>query len=141
MHMLGTNGDYPMWQRENRLRCVFRIKDDVIDCQIAGPKTRVGRSFGKRQLDVLFLLAANRFGDNRRIKRNRFSTLEYGVPVHREAHSSRIKGYTRLARRGIKIAEVPVDYRLRDTGSSKMRHISETLKFLWLVLWYRIQRC
>ncbi len=46
----------------------------------------------------------------------------------------------RLARQGHRIQEVPIEYRLRRTGVSKMRHVSETLKFLWLVLKCRFDR-
>jgi glycosyltransferase involved in cell wall biosynthesis len=46
----------------------------------------------------------------------------------------------RLSRSGRHIAEVPIAYRLRRTGSSKMRHLAETLKFLILVVRYRFDR-
>lgn len=43
----------------------------------------------------------------------------------------------RLAQAGITIHEVPIDYQLRHTGSSKMNHIVETTKFITLLLKYR----
>jgi hypothetical protein len=42
-----------------------------------------------------------------------------------------------LARAGFCIQEIPVEYRLRSRGTSKMRHIPEMLKFAWYVAWYR----
>jgi len=39
----------------------------------------------------------------------------------------------RLAHRGYKIKEIPVMFEPRETGRSKMRHVSETVKFVWLV--------
>ena len=43
----------------------------------------------------------------------------------------------RLARNGARIVEVPMTYQLRRSGRSKMRHVSELAKFLWLVFRYR----
>ena len=42
----------------------------------------------------------------------------------------------RLAKKGIKIYEVPVDFRARHTGVSKMSHLAETTKYLYLLLYY-----
>ena len=67
--------------------------------------------------------------------------------MHRQAvadlHLSR-KGFehvlelgVRLAQAGIKIHEVPIEYQLRHTGSSKMNHVAETAKFITLLLKYR----
>lgn len=39
-----------------------------------------------------------------------------------------------VSRRGYRIAEVPVVFEPRSTGSSKMSHVSETLKFLGLLV-------
>lgn len=47
----------------------------------------------------------------------------------------------KLADRGIKITEIPVDFHARSTGASKMRHVSETTKFLFLILSYYFQSC
>lgn len=46
----------------------------------------------------------------------------------------------RLARSGHRIVEVPIRYQLRRAGRSNMRHVSETLKFLWLVAKCRVDR-
>ncbi|HYN06276.1 MAG TPA: glycosyltransferase family 2 protein [Vicinamibacterales bacterium] len=45
----------------------------------------------------------------------------------------------RLAMAGHRIHEIPVTYVPRAVGVSKMRHIPETLKYLWLVARYRLQ--
>jgi glycosyltransferase involved in cell wall biosynthesis len=42
-----------------------------------------------------------------------------------------------LVRAGFRIAEIPVAYRLRSRGTSKMKHIPETLKYIWYISLYR----
>jgi glycosyltransferase involved in cell wall biosynthesis len=46
-----------------------------------------------------------------------------------------------LARRGYRIHEIPVTYSPRTRGVSKMRHVPETMKFLWIIWtgWLRIR--
>ena len=44
----------------------------------------------------------------------------------------------RLAMAGHRIHEIPVVYTPRSQGVSKMRHIPETLKYVWLVARYRL---
>jgi glycosyltransferase involved in cell wall biosynthesis len=44
---------------------------------------------------------------------------------------------SQLARAGIRIHEVPVPYAPRIRGVSKMRHIPETIKYLWFLVKYR----
>jgi dolichol-phosphate mannosyltransferase len=39
----------------------------------------------------------------------------------------------RLAHRGYAIREIPVDFEARETGTSKMKHVSETTKFMLLI--------
>ena len=46
----------------------------------------------------------------------------------------------RLARRGVRLREVPVEYQARTAGSSKMRHIPEFLKFAWWLIRLRVAR-
>jgi glycosyltransferase involved in cell wall biosynthesis len=43
-----------------------------------------------------------------------------------------------LSRRGYRIVDVPVKFEPRSTGSSKMSHVSETLKFLLLILFFAV---
>jgi len=42
----------------------------------------------------------------------------------------------KLARKGIRIVEIPIDFTPRHTGQAKMRHFSETAKYLYLTLLY-----
>lgn len=46
----------------------------------------------------------------------------------------------KVARRGVRIGEVPVAYAPRQTGRSKMRHIPELLKAVHCLLYYRVGR-
>jgi len=46
----------------------------------------------------------------------------------------------RLSVRGYRIVDIPVDFSLRQEGQSKMRHISETLKYVILLIYYRLRR-
>jgi glycosyltransferase involved in cell wall biosynthesis len=46
----------------------------------------------------------------------------------------------KVARRGVRIGEVPVAYAPRQTGRSKMRHIPEFLKAVYCLLYYRRSR-
>ena len=44
----------------------------------------------------------------------------------------------RLSQRGYRIQDIPIVFEPRHTGSSKMNHVSETTKFLYLLLRYRL---
>lgn len=61
-----------------------------------------------------------------------------GVDFQRKGFEHVLEFACKLSRRGYKIHDVPVVFEPRHTGSSKMRHISETAKFLWLLLRYRV---
>lgn len=41
-----------------------------------------------------------------------------------------------LAKKGAKIDEIPVTFKQRRTGNSKMKHLTETLKFVYLIFYY-----
>ncbi len=43
-----------------------------------------------------------------------------------------------LAQAGYCLHEIPVAYRLRTHGSSKMKHLPETLKYIWYISSYRL---
>ena len=43
-----------------------------------------------------------------------------------------------LSRRGYRIHDVPVDFQPRASGKSKMKHVSETVKFLALLVYFRL---
>lgn len=42
----------------------------------------------------------------------------------------------RLAKKKIVLHEIPVDFRARTTGDSKMSHFTETIKYLYLLVYY-----
>jgi glycosyltransferase involved in cell wall biosynthesis len=44
----------------------------------------------------------------------------------------------RLAKKGVTIHEIPVRFRARQTGTSKMSHLAETLKYLYFLVFYSI---
>lgn len=44
----------------------------------------------------------------------------------------------RLSRRGYQIAELPIAYRPRQTGRSKMKHFSELMKAVYVLIYYRV---
>ncbi len=59
-----------------------------------------------------------------------------GVSFRRQGFEHVLELACRLSRRGYKIVDVPVKFEPRSTGSSKMAHVPETLKFLLLILFY-----
>ena len=61
-----------------------------------------------------------------------------GITLERKGFEHVLELGAKLARKGIRINEVPIRYEPRSTGASKMRHLSETLKFIFLLLRYRI---
>ncbi len=58
------------------------------------------------------------------------------LPMERNGFEHVLEVAARLARKGIVIHEIPVEFRARQTGSSKMSHVVETLKFIYLILYY-----
>jgi glycosyltransferase involved in cell wall biosynthesis len=61
-----------------------------------------------------------------------------GLALERKGFEHVLELGVKLALKGIRIAEVPIRYEPRSTGRSKMRHVSETLKFIYLLLRYRL---
>jgi hypothetical protein len=70
-----------------------------------------------------------------------FKTLRYSavadLALNRKGFEHVLELGVRLAQSGIAIHEVPIVYTPRQTGSSKMNHILETVKFIALLLTYR----
>jgi glycosyltransferase involved in cell wall biosynthesis len=60
------------------------------------------------------------------------------LPLHRDGFEHVLEISARLVRQDIGIKEIPVRYRQREKGKSKMRHFRETMKYLALVLYYRV---
>ncbi|XOF32599.1 MAG: glycosyltransferase family 2 protein [Candidatus Electrothrix sp. YB6] len=61
-----------------------------------------------------------------------------GLPMERNGFEHVLEVAARLAKKGITIHEIPVDFRPRQTGQSKMRHLGETVKYLGLLIWYAV---
>ncbi len=62
----------------------------------------------------------------------------YSLPMQRNGFEHVLEIATRLARRGYTIKEIHVPFRPRQTGQAKMKHIPETIKYLYLLLYYFI---
>jgi len=58
------------------------------------------------------------------------------LPMERTGFEHVLEVAARLARQGITIYEIPVDFRARQTGSSKMSHLWETVKYLYFLFFY-----
>lgn len=63
-----------------------------------------------------------------------------GITFTRNGFEHVMELSAKVARRGVKIGEVPVAYAPRQTGRSKMRHIPEFLKAVFCLLLYRVGR-
>lgn len=61
-----------------------------------------------------------------------------GVELHRKGFEHVLELGVKLARKGKKITEIAVDFTPRHTGEAKMRHFSETVKYLYLTIYYFI---
>ncbi len=61
-----------------------------------------------------------------------------GVMLQRDGFEQVLELAVQLAARGFSIVEVPVTFSPRRHGVSKMRHISETVKYFFWLLYYRI---
>jgi glycosyltransferase involved in cell wall biosynthesis len=66
----------------------------------------------------------------------RRSALE-GITLRRRGFEHVLEMGVQLSKKRIHIDEIFVRFAARRTGYSKMRHVSETVKFLYLILWYR----
>jgi dolichol-phosphate mannosyltransferase len=61
-----------------------------------------------------------------------------GIDFERRGFEHVLELSCRLSQRGYRILDVPIVFEPRHTGSSKMNHVSETAKFLYLLLRYRL---
>jgi dolichol-phosphate mannosyltransferase len=62
-----------------------------------------------------------------------------GIDLQRNGFEQVLELATKLAVRGYSINEIPVNYSLRSHGKSKMSHFSETIKYFFWLLFYRLQ--
>jgi len=60
-----------------------------------------------------------------------------GIDFQRMGFEHVLELSCRLSQRGYQILDIPVDFEPRHTGSSKMNHVSESAKFIYLLLRYR----
>jgi len=60
------------------------------------------------------------------------------LDLRRDGFEQVVEMGAKLSHAGYTIHEIPVAYRLRSHGASKMRHLPETLKYLWYVSIYRL---
>lgn len=58
------------------------------------------------------------------------------LPMERNGFEHVLEVAARLARRNIQIKEIHVEFRPRQTGNAKMKHLPETMKYLYLLLYY-----
>jgi len=58
------------------------------------------------------------------------------LPMQRNGFEHVLEIAARLARKNIRIKEIHVDFRPRQTGKAKMKHLPETIKYLYLLIYY-----
>ncbi len=97
------------------------------------------RRLGNKAVTLLFnLLFRQRLTDLytgcKALRRRSFT----GISLERRGFEHVLELAARLARKGERIAEVPIAYSPRQSGASKMRHVSETVKFCFLLVRYRL---
>ena len=66
--------------------------------------------------------------------------LVQSMPFQRKGFEHVLELAVRLSVRGYRIVDIPVDFSLRTGGQSKMQHVSDTLKYLILLIYYAITR-
>jgi hypothetical protein len=59
-----------------------------------------------------------------------------GIELKRNGFEQVLEMAVKFSRKGIKIKEIPVKFEPRSTGRSNMKHIPETLKYFWLLIYY-----
>lgn len=59
-----------------------------------------------------------------------------GITLHRKGFEHVLELGVKLAKKKITIEEIAIDFSPRNTGEAKMKHFSETLKYLYLIVFY-----
>ncbi|MFQ5484421.1 MAG: glycosyltransferase family 2 protein [Desulfobacterales bacterium] len=95
------------------------------------------KSFGNKVITGLFNLLFSQnvtdlYTGCKVLKR---SALE-GISLERKGFEHVLELGTKLAKKGVPIAEVHVDFSPRQTGRSKMKHLKETSKYIYLIFYY-----
>ena len=95
------------------------------------------KMFGNKMITGLFNLLFNQnvtdlYTGCKVLKR---SALE-GIFLERRGFEHVLELGVKLAKKGVSIAEVHVDFNPRQTGRSKMKHLQETCKYTYLIFYY-----
>jgi glycosyltransferase involved in cell wall biosynthesis len=61
-----------------------------------------------------------------------------GITLQRKGFEHVLELAVKLAKKKIAIKEVAIDFSPRSTGEAKMKHLSETLKYLYLIIFYSL---
>jgi glycosyltransferase involved in cell wall biosynthesis len=61
-----------------------------------------------------------------------------GLNLQRKGFEHVLELAVKLAKKKIKIEEVAVDFSPRSTGEAKMKHLGETIKYLYLIIFYSL---
>ncbi len=59
-----------------------------------------------------------------------------GIDLHRHGFEHVLELGAKIARKNVAIEELPIIFSPRHTGTAKMKHFSETLKYLYLIVYY-----
>ncbi len=61
-----------------------------------------------------------------------------GISLQRKGFEHVLELGVKLAGKGIVIDEIAIDFSPRSTGKAKMQHLSETLKYIYLIIFYAL---
>ncbi len=97
------------------------------------------KAFGNKVITAMFNLL---FGQHitdlytgcKALKRSVISSID----LQRNGFEQVLEMSVKLSCKGHKIVEIPIKFEPRISGKSKMKHFQETLKFLWLIVYYKI---
>lgn len=123
-----------MVQRLDRENVVYASRFLLADEQSCMP---FFKAFGNRVISGLFNLMFNQqvtdlYTGSKAFRR----TVVDGLPMTRDGFEHVLEFTARLARRGITISEIHVQFKPRRTGTSKMLHLSETIKYIYYLFYY-----
>ena len=95
------------------------------------------KAFGNKLISGLFNLlfkqqTTDLYTGSKAFRRSAVTDL----PMERDGFEHVLEFAARLAKRGISIAEIHVTFQPRRTGTSKMMHLSETIKYLYFLIYY-----
>jgi glycosyltransferase involved in cell wall biosynthesis len=96
------------------------------------------RTFGNKLISFMFnrLFHQNTTDLYTGFKALRRSALK-GIILEKKGFEHVLELGVKLSKKGIPISEIPIDYVPRQTGQSKMKHVKETLTFLYRLFHYK----